>query len=207
MASPMFGTRSRYSYVSIVLHWGMALLLVGMIALGWSMEDLEPGEAEGLGVVLLQMGLTKFSAIQLHKSLGITLLLLTGVRLLARLLTSAPALPAGMKAWERLAARLTHLGFYLLMVGIPMSGWAMVSTSKWNGVPTLLFGQVAWPHLPGLVSLTGDAKAWVNDAAESAHSAGVWVLIALMALHVLAALKHQYIDRDNLIARMLPVIR
>ncbi len=195
--------KSRYSVMAIGLHWLMAVLLVFMIWLGWNMGDLPRGET----LSLFGAEMAAPALYNLHKSLGISILVLALLRLVLRVMDPPPALPAGMKPWEENLAKATHYGFYVLMIGIPLLGWALVSTSKFNGVPTLLFDAVPWPHIPGLVALTGTAKSVVHGVAEFLHSKLVWVLIVLIVLHIAAALKHQFLDRDNLMARMLPFLR
>jgi cytochrome b561 len=91
-----------------------------------------------------------------------------------------------------------HWGFYLIMIGLPLTGWVAVSASRLN-IPTILFGQIPWPHLGFAV---GSEPAF--RAATTAHEILAWLTYALLALHVGAALKHQFLDRDNILLRMLP---
>jgi cytochrome b561 len=109
-----------------------------------------------------------------------------------------------MKAWERLAAQATHIAFYVLMFAVPLSGWAMSSTSS-SGVPTLWFGLFEVPPLPGL-----DGSPEMHDlheGAEEAHELLGNLLILLLILHVGAALKHHFWNRDDVLRRMLPFAR
>ncbi|HEY8574189.1 cytochrome b/b6 domain-containing protein [Phenylobacterium sp.] len=175
----------RYAAVAIALHWTIAAAILLQIVLASRMEDRSP-EA--------------FAVVQLHKSVGITILLLSLVRLAWRLLNPPPPLPETMARWERTLARLTHAGFYLVMVGMPLTGWIMVSTSEIR-IPTLLFGLVPWPHLP----LAGEA--W-HDVGEGVHESLIKVFYVLAALHVAGALKHQLFSRDEpVLARMAPGAR
>jgi cytochrome b561 len=103
---------------------------------------------------------------------------------------------------ERKAAKTTHGLFYLLTVGIPLVGWAMVSASP-LGVPTMVFGLFEWPHIAWLVGLGGG----VEGAFKTAHRVMAYAFIGLLTLHVAAALKHHLIDRDDVLARMLPMVR
>ncbi|WP_448586830.1 cytochrome b [Thermaurantiacus sp.] len=182
--------RSGYSAVSIALHWLMALLILGNLAGGFVLGGLldSPDPADR------QLG---FRLVQLHKSSGLLVLVLALVRLLVRLVEGFAPYPAHMTATERTLARLTHLGFYLLMIGLPLAGWVMVSSSP-LGFPTLWFGLFEWPHLP-----TGTDKALSEQAGE-VHELLAYGAIALLLLHVGAALKHHWFDRDEVLARMLP---
>ena len=179
----------RYDGVAIALHWLMALAIVGMIALGLIMTDLPRGST------------LQFSMFQLHKSVGVTVLLLTLLRLAWRLAHRPPALPDEMPVWEKLAAHAGHLGLYALMFGLPLSGWAVVSASPLN-IPTVLFGVIHWPHLPLLSTLAN--KKPVAEALESLHSAAAWILIALLVVHAGAALRHHFLLKDDVLRRMLP---
>jgi cytochrome b561 len=181
---------TRYSAVAIVLHWLIALLILANIGLAWTFQNLPKG-------------LLEFKLIQLHKSFGITVLVLSVLRLAWRLLNPPPAEPP-MPAWQKTAAGAVHWAFYVIMIGMPLSGWVMVSTSAYN-LPTLLYGAIPWPHIGPLHDLpTAGRKAW-GDAAGTTHAVLAWIAYGLIGLHVLAALKHQVLDRDNLIYRMLPL--
>lgn len=186
---------SQYSRVAIVLHWLIGLSIVAMLAFGlWIDEQLEnPATREAA-----------FNAVQLHKSFGLTILVLSLVRLAWRLTHRPPPLPATMKGWEIGLAHLTHWSFYLLMIGIPLSGWIMVSTSRLNSIPTIWFGLFQWPHVPGLA--THPDRLAISDAAHEAHEVTAYLMIALLVLHVAAALKHHLVDRDDVLPRMLPWI-
>jgi cytochrome b561 len=106
-----------------------------------------------------------------------------------------------MPAHERAAASAAHGLLYLLLVGLPLTGWAVVSLSPFN-IPTVLYGLVPWPHLP-LASLLPD-KASAEGALKLVHAYGAWLLTALLVLHVVAALRHHLILRDDVLHRMLP---
>lgn len=172
---------SRYTGVAIALHWAMAALLVFMIWLGWNMEENE-------------------ARYQLHKSIGITILFLALARLAWRFANPPPPLPEGMPGYERAASHLVHLAFYVLMIGIPLGGWFMVSVSPLH-VPIVLFGQVSWPHLPFTEGLVG--KELFGFVAE-VHGKGAWAIIVLLALHVAGAVKHEFGSEDGVLKRMLP---
>jgi cytochrome b561 len=183
---------SRYSTVAIILHWVIAALILANIALAFTFDS--------------KAGMEKFAAIQLHKSLGISILLLSVLRLGWRLTHAAPPLPADTPAWQALAAKATHWGFYALMIGIPLSGWVLVSASKYN-LPTLLFSKVPWPHIGMISTLPAVQKAAVDAAAVQAHHLLAYAMIALIILHVLAALKHHFWDSDEVLGHMIPVAK
>lgn len=180
---------SRYSMVAIVFHWLIFGLLVWQVATGWGMEDLKGAE--------------KIAPMQLHKSMGFTILLLSIARLAWRIKKPGPPPPTGMKKHELMLLKLTHMGFYALMIGIPFLGWVIISTSSYR-FPTLFWGTFEWPRLP-LQDLAITKS--LHEAAEIGHSKLVWLGILLMILHVAAAIKHQFIDKDGVLARMLPFLK
>ena len=186
----------RYTSVAISLHWLIALSIVLQLASGLWMGDAIRDDATKAFA---------FEVFQWHKSLGLTVLLLSLLRLAWRLGHRAPPLPEGMSLPERLAARTTHVLFYVLMIALPMTGWLVVSTSTF-GLPTLFWGLFAWPHLP-VEGLEAAAKAAWHESSEELHELLAYVTIALLVLHVAAVLKHQWVDRDGVLGRMLPFAR
>lgn len=188
----MARSTSRYSAVAISLHWLIALLILTNIVLAWTFQNIP-------------QGLTSFKLIQLHKSVGITVLLLSLARLAWRLFNPPPPLPPTMKRWEIIASQVVHWGFYVIMLGMPLSGWVLVSASTHN-LPTLLYGQIPWPHIGAVHALPLAArKVWAHWAGNG-HGLLAWMAYALIALHVGAALKHTLIDRDSVIGRMIPFL-
>ncbi|MCJ2097511.1 cytochrome b [Methylobacterium sp. E-046] len=179
----------RYSAVAILLHWASALAVLVLIGIGLTMTHaaLAP--------------LRQFQLYQWHKSVGVTVLALTALRVLWRLTHRPPPQPAGMPARERRAAAAAHHLLYLLLVGLPLTGWAVVSLSPFN-IPTVLYGIVPWPHLP-LAGLVPDPAA-AEGILKRVHALGAWVLAALLAVHVAAALRHHFLLRDDVLRRMLP---
>lgn len=169
----------RYSRLAILLHWSIAFLLMFQISLGWGMGG---------------MGAQGFAAFQLHKSIGILILLLTLTRIAVRFWKPRPAPMEGGVTGA--LAKAVHLGLYAFMLGGPLTGWALVSTSA-RQVPTLLFGTIPLPHLP-LPHAT-------NALFENAHGLLVWIGLALFLLHVAGAVRHHILMRDGLIFRMVPV--
>ncbi len=184
------GAGARYTTVAIVLHWLIALAIFEQIALGLAMTQAGLPPAR------------QFQLFQLHKSVGITILLLVLLRVLWRLVHRPPPLPAAMPTAERRAAEGTHLVFYALLLFMPITGWAVVSASPFN-IPTVLYGIVPWPHLPVLPSLHD--KAPVEAVLKAVHAYGAWVLIALLVLHVVAVLRHVLVLDDDVLWRMLPL--
>jgi len=186
----------RYTGVAIALHWILAALLVGMVFYAWNMEELKETLFAGGDVTI---GEVQF-AYNMHKTVGLLILALSLGRLAWRLTHPAPALPEGMAGWERLAATATHWAFYAVMIGLPLGGLVAASAAE---PPTLLFNNpdLVLPKLPvpqteGFQNVTG-----------SVHGAGGWVIFGLLGLHVAAALKHQFINKDGLIGRMIPFLK
>ena len=172
----------RYSLPAIVLHWLIALLIVGTFTLGLVMTDI-PG--------LTPAKLRYFSW---HKWAGVTVLALATLRLLWRLRRSPPAYPAAMAPWQQRAAHGLHGLLYVMMFAVPLSGYFY---SLAAGVPVVYFGLFPLPVLidadPALKPVLKALHYWLNMG-----------LAALVALHVLAAFKHLLVDRDGIMGRMLP---
>ena len=187
-------TRTRYSTVAILLHWAILGLLVWTVLLAWSAEDLK--------------GMAKMVPLQLHKPIGITILLLTLVRLAWRFVQPAPLMGAHLKPWERHLARTVHVLFYVLLLVIPLTGWAMVSASALiMKFPIHMFGLFDWPVIQPLYDLPGELRHARREQLETVHKLLAKVVIyGLIPLHILGALKHQFLDRDNELARMIPFL-
>jgi cytochrome b561/polyisoprenoid-binding protein YceI len=181
---------ARYSIGAIVLHWTIAALIIAQIPLGW------------------QMGIDKspksFALFQLHKSIGITILLLTLARIAWRLTHRPP--PLTVHGWEAGLARFIHTLFYVLLLGLPLTGWLMVSLSPTH-IPTLLFGIVPWPNLPVVGSLDQAVRHALHEIGEQSHRIMAYTIFAAFLLHIAGALKHHWIDRDASIQRMAPGVR
>jgi cytochrome b561 len=175
----------RYTLTAIVLHWLLGVALLGMIGMGWYMADL-PFSPQRLKLY------------NWHKWAGITILALSVARLLWRFTHRPPALPTelqnAMPRWQTLAFHATHHGMYALFFIVPLLGWAYSSAA---GFPIVLFGMLPLPDL-----LSAD-KA-LAEVIKPWHGSTAFLLLALVATHVGAALKHQFVDRDGLIGRMLP---
>jgi cytochrome b561 len=186
-------TRStnRYTLVAIILHWVMALGIAALAIIGLVMvhAKLDP--------------MRLFQLYQLHKSIGITVLLAAALRVGWRLAHRPPPLPDAMPATERTAAAGGHLMLYLLLFALPFTGWALVSSSVFN-IPTVLYGVIPWPDLPVLSTLAD--KAPTEALLKVVHAYGAYGLIALVGLHAAAALRHHFIIKDDVLLRMLPVL-
>ncbi len=189
-------TRSpHYTAVAITLHWLIALAIIVLLAAGlWMTDAIKQKETRNFA----------YQVYQWHKALGLTVLVLTFARLAWRLLNPPPPLPPGMSAFERFGAHVSHIAFYVLMVAIPLAGWAMVSTSS-LGLPTIIFGLFEWPHIPILADLADKKPA--EAAFKLTHKYLGFALMGLLALHIAAALKHHFVNRDDVLARMLPGVR
>lgn len=172
----------RYTIPAIVLHWLIALLIVATFTLGLVMTDM-PGITP-----------TKLKYFNWHKWAGVTVLLLATLRLLWRLLRHPPAYADDMPAWQRGAAHGLHWLLYILMFAVPLSGYFY---SLASGYPIVWFGVVELPVLmgpdPALKGVLKDVHYWLN-----------MLLAGLVGLHVAAAFKHLFVDRDGVMARMLP---
>jgi cytochrome b561 len=171
----------KYKSTAKLLHWLIALLVFGLLAVGLYMTGLKTTPQK------IQLYMT-------HKSVGLTVLLLMCGRLLYRWRNPAPALPEAMPAWQKHMAALTHVMLYLLLLAMPISGWLMNSAS---GFPMKYFG---WFRVPDLIARDAERLAFF----KAAHEYIAWSLMAFIVLHVLAALKHHFLNRDDVLRRMLP---
>lgn len=195
---------TRYTTVAIVLHWAIAILIFGMIPVGWWMSDavLDPALRSKAG-----------QAFQLHKSVGLTILVLSLARLAWRLIHKAPPLPQAMPGWEKTAARATHWLFYFLIIALPVTGWVYtsagysVSFERFFPVATSWFGLFEVPHIGAIASQSEEARKTIGINTMNVHSKLAWGVIVLGGLHVAAALKHHFFNRDDVLTRMLPFLK
>lgn len=179
---------ARYGGVAILLHWLLALMLTALFVLGVYMADL-PFSPQRLKLY------------NYHKWAGVVVLTLSFLRLLWRLSHRPPALPAAMAAamprWQQWAHHGTHHALYVLFFAVPLLGWAYSSAA---GFPIVVFGVLPLPDFVAVNKPLAEViKPW--------HGYAAYALAALVLLHVAAALKHQLVDRDGLMARMWPAGR
>lgn len=171
---------TRYTTTAIALHWLLALAILGSFGVGWYMAGLP-------------LSPQRVKLYNWHKWAGVTILTLSAFRLLWRL-THRPPPDAPMPAWQQRASHLAHRALYVLFFAVPLAGWAYSSAA---GFPIVWFGVLP---LPDFVPVD---KA-LAEAIKPLHGWLAWTLIAVVVVHIAGALKHQFVDRDGLIARMLP---
>lgn len=171
---------AHYTTTAKGLHWLMALLIIGLIPLGMYMHEL-PLSPE------------KLQLYSWHKWLGVTVFVLLLVRVSWRLTHQPPALPWHMSKPEQLAAHAGHIVLYLLMLAIPVSGWLMSSA---KGFQTVWFGVLPIPDLIGKDKELGHTLAELHELLS-------WMMVAVLIAHVGAALKHHFIDKDDVLTRMM----
>jgi cytochrome b561 len=176
-------TDHSWGLVSILFHWTMAGLFFGQFWLGWYMQ----------GVRNL---IDQYHLYQWHKSFGFLILGLAGLRLLWAVTSRRPKLPEGMPDAERSLARGSHIVLYLALILVPMTGWAVVSASPLP-ISSWFFGLFAVPSLPTGISLHTE-QLW-----SSLHGFLAYAAIFLVGVHVLAALRHHFRNRDGVLRRML----
>lgn len=172
-------TREAWGALARGLHWFLAILIPAQGVLGWFVHEMENSPA-------------KIQWMTSHKSLGITILMLVVLRLIWRWLQPVPAEPPGSAPWERRASRVAHVGLYLLMIAIPLSGWLAASTTR---LPWKFWWWFEWPRL-------AQSDKVLHDVAKETHEVLIWVLVAVVAVHVGAALRHHFVKRTNVLERM-----
>jgi cytochrome b561 len=176
-------TADRYTPIAMALHWLLAVLIVATFALGIYMHELP-------------FSMTRLKLYNWHKWAGVVILLLSAARLLWRL-THRPPADLPMPAWQSRAAHGAHLALYVLFFAVPLAGWAYSSSA---GFPIVLFGVLP---LPDFVPVHRE----LSEVLKEVHAALAMALAAVVVLHVAGAAKHQWIDRDQLLYRMLPARR
>jgi len=188
---PLANTSARYGGVAMTLHWLIAGALIVNIGLGLYMSE-----------VLSDGDVSRLAILQLHKSVGLTVLLLSVARLSWRLVNPVPPLPESMPPALRIAARASHVFLYFLIVAIPLTGWALVSSSR-TAAPTFYFGIFHWPTISFLAQLPRAEKIPLHRGFGFVHVTLAWSAIALVPLHVFGALYHHW-RGDDVLRRMLP---
>lgn len=183
---------TQFTQTAVILHWAIAILLMGNCALGLVAETF-PDEHIRL-------------AIDTHKSVGITVLGLVLLRILWRVGHPPPPLPTGHPHWQLRAASAGHAGLYVLMLALPLSGW--MHDSAWKDAathPMSLFGTIPWPRIALIADIESVRKEHFHTLFGNVHTLSSYVLYGLLAVHIAAALKHQYVDKQSDKARgMLP---
>ncbi len=176
---PILNTHDRWGAVSVFLHWSIAAAVLFMGGLGLYMKGLP-------------IGGDKIQLYALHKSIGMTILALMVLRLAWRLVAGRPLLPPGMPDWQRWLAKISHALLYLLVLAMPIAGWVMNSAANF---PLRWFDLF---HIPAIVEPSRELRAAAGDA----HETLFWIIVLLVLVHVGAALKHHFIDRDNTLRGM-----
>jgi cytochrome b561 len=173
--------QQRYTTIAIIFHWLVALLIIGAFTMGLVMTDMSLSPA-------------KLKYYSWHKWAGVTILALACLRLLWRLTHPAPAYPSSMPAWQKSSANVLHGALYVLMFAVPVSGYFYTLSA---GFPVVYFGLF---ELPVLI----DKNEALKPVLQAVHFWLNMTLAGAVGIHVAAALKHQLIDRDGVLKRMLP---
>ncbi len=181
----------RYGTVAAAFHWVIAAVIIFQLWLGLYMGGLPHSDPN------------QFALVQLHKSVGLTILVLTVLRILWRFTSKVPPLPATMGPVLKALARTSHFLLYILMLAIPLSGWAMASASA-LGLPIRYFGLFDWPRIWFLADMTREERRPIGHTMGEVHEILAYSLIALLVIHISAALLHQFVYRDNVLRRMIP---
>ncbi len=178
---PLRNDENRYGAVAQAFHWLTVVLVFALVGIAMYMDDLP-------------LGPEKIRVFNLHKSIGVTVLALTVLRLLWRQVSPKPALPAGMKQWEWMAAHIGHLLLYVLLIVQPAIG----IVHSWSAnFPVVVFGLFTMPNLTG-------PNPGLKEILEEVHSSVGWGLVGLVLVHIAAALRHHFILKDDVLRRMLP---
>ncbi len=179
----------RYTRPAIILHWLIAALMIAGVALMW-IVDYVPEDRIRL-------------TYDTHKSIGLTVLGLVIMRVLWRLTHQPPPLPDTYKPWEKRASHWAHIGLYVLIFALPITGW--MHDSAWKGAaenPLTIFYTIPWFRIPMIEALDPVAKEYYHGLFGTIHEYFGYVLYALFFLHVGGALKHQFIDKHPELQRM-----
>lgn len=177
---------ARYSHVAITLHWIIAAMILANFILVWSAEDAPKAEEQRL--------------VGLHMANGISIMILSVLRILWRVTHPKPPFEESLKSWEVALANVVHGLFYFLMIAIPLTGWLMTSVYT-GGMGVNVFGLFEFPGLPFAKSEAG------ADTLHEVHEVLAALMLLLFLLHTAAALKHMFVDRDDTMGRMIPLLR
>jgi len=171
----------RYGIISQTLHWIIVVFVSIQFVVGSIAADLP-------------LGMQRLILLSRHKSIGMTIFILMILRLLWRLSNQVPLLPAEMSSHEQRLARLIHWLFYILLLCIPVAGWINSSASN---LTVSWFGIFNWPDLV-------EPDKYIATIAKGTHKILVWTLLAIISLHTMAALRHHFILKNNILIRMIP---
>ncbi len=182
---------ARYTRTAILFHWLIAVLIIVNVCLALFVDDLPEAWVRPV--------------IDTHKSIGITVLGLALMRLLWRFTHRPPPLPMGYAGWERVGAHAAHGLLYVLILALPLSGW--LQDSAWKDAathPMSLFGLIPWPRIGWVMQTEPGLRESLHDRFGALHTWLGYVLYVMFAVHVVGALKHQWMDREPELQRMLP---
>jgi cytochrome b561 len=192
---------TRYTKTAKVLHWLIAIGIFAMFALGWFMSDLPKEAPKQMAYDLLDLGIYTWNLSEevsprtfyfnLHKSIGVTIFALILLRIFWRFTHKPPAILATYKTWERKLASGAHHLLYLLMVALPLSGVVMAINSKYG---------IKWF---GMDFMSGTDNKPIRELFKEAHEIIGLIILAVIILHIIGALKHKLIDKDETLNRML----
>lgn len=181
----------RYNGLAITLHWLVAILIGANLVLIWSVNSVPDSYVRPM--------------VDTHKSIGITVLGLAVLRLLWRLAHAPPPLPTTYQLWERRLSHWAHIGLYVLIFAMPLSGW--MHDSAWKDAathPMYLFGTVPWPRIGWIMDLDPATKEYLHGVFGKTHERLGKLLYIFVVAHIIGALKHQFFDREQELQRMLP---
>lgn len=174
----------RYTHTAVTLHWLIVLLIFAAFPLGLYMHDLP-------------LSPHKLRLYSYHKWIGMMVLLLAVIRVYWRATHRPPAMPESMAKWEKFAAQAMHFALYLLIFIIPITGWLMSSA---KGFQVVLFGVLPLPDMVG-------KNKELGDLLQEVHKLLNFLMLGLVLAHIAAALKHHFIERDDILARMTPFLK
>ena len=182
MSMQLRNSSLRYGVVAQTLHWAVVALIIAQFVLAWSAADLP-------------LGIHKLALLARHKSVGMTIMALAAARLAWRLVNPISPLPPRTSTWQRWAAHTAHGLLYVLLFAVPLMGWLMSSAKNYT---------VSWFNLITLPNLVAPNEV-LFEAFRTTHEVLAVTLLVIAVGHALAALKHEFIDRDNVLRRMLPI--
>lgn len=196
----MLNSTTRYTRTAVILHWVIAIGIFGMFALGWFMTELPKEAPKQMAYDLFDLGLYTWRLAEeasprtfyfnLHKSIGVSLLALIAIRILWRVTHRPPAMLSSYQAWERKLATGTHHLLYLFMIALPVSGVIMATYSKYG---------IKWFGIPFIKGLDNND---MREVFEQIHEIFGLIILVMIILHIMGALKHKFIDKDETLKRM-----